>query len=84
MDLINTCFEMCDYIEQNGVVGLTGNTKLRDNLKKELLHFLIYLSMTDGKYGDSERRFIKEKLGFDVSAAMAADIKTRNMQDRDM
>ena len=45
MDLINTCFEMCDYIEQNGVVRLAGNVKLRDNLKKELLHFLIYISM---------------------------------------
>ena len=40
---------MCDYIEQNGVVKLTGNVKLRDNLKKELLHFLIYISMTDGR-----------------------------------
>ncbi len=79
MDSINKCYEMCDYIQSNKVVSLTGNVALRDNLKKELLHFLIYLSMTDGKYGDSERRFIKEKLGFDVSAAMAADIKTRNM-----
>ena len=41
MDSINLCYEMCDYIEQNGVVKLVGNVKLRDNLKKELLHFLI-------------------------------------------
>ena len=67
MDLINTCFEMCDYIEQNGVVRLAGNVKLRDNLKKELLHFLIYISMTDGRYGEEEKAFIKKKLGFDVS-----------------
>ena len=79
MDLINTCFEMCDYIEQNGVVRLAGNVKLRDNLKKELLHFLIYISMTDGRYGEEEKAFIKKKLGFDVSASMAADIKNRNM-----
>ena len=63
MDLINTCFEMCDYIEQNGVVRLAGNVKLRDNLKKELLHFLIYISMTDGRYGEEEKAFIKKKLG---------------------
>ena len=79
MDSINLCYEMCDYIEQNGVVKLTGNVKLRDNLKKELLHFLIYISMTDGRYGEEEKAFIKKKLGFDVSASMAADIKNRNM-----
>ena len=79
MDSINLCYEMCDYIEQNGVVKLVGNVKLRDNLKKELLHFLIYISMTDGRYGEEEKSFIKKKLGFDVSASMAADIKNRNM-----
>ncbi len=79
MDSINLCYEMCDYIEQNGVVRLAGNVKLRDNLKKELLHFLIYISMTDGRYGEEEKAFIKKKLGFDVSASMAADIKNRNM-----
>ena len=42
MDSINMCYEMCDYIEQNGIVKLAGNTRLRDNLKKEFLHFLIY------------------------------------------
>ena len=62
MDLINTCFEMCDYIEQNGIVKLTGKAKLRDNLKKELLHFLIYISMIDGRYGEEEKAFIKKKL----------------------
>lgn len=79
MDSINLCYEMCDYIEQNGVVKLAGNVKLRDNLKKELLHFLIYISMTDGRYGEEEKAFIKKKLGFDVSASMASDIKNRNM-----
>ena len=78
MDAINMCYEMCDYIEQNGIVKLAGNTRLRDNLKKEFLHFLIYISMTDGRYGEEEKAFIKKKLGFDVSASMAADIKNRN------
>ena len=44
MDLINTCFEMCDYIEQNGVVRLAGNVKLRDNLKKELAFSYIHIN----------------------------------------
>ena len=79
MDSINMCYEMCDYIEQNGIVKLAGNTRLRDNLKKEFLHFLIYISMIDERYGEQEKAFIKKKLGFEVSALMAADIKNRNM-----
>ena len=79
MDSINMCYEMCDYIEQNGIVKLAGNTGLRDNLKKEFLHFLIYISMIDERYGEQEKTFIKKKLGFEVSALMAADIKNRNM-----
>ena len=79
MDAINLCYEMCDYIEQNGIVKLAGNTRLRDNLKKEFLHFLIYISMIDERYGEQEKAFIKKKLGFEVSALMAADIKNRNM-----
>ena len=79
MDSINMCYEMCDYIEQNGIVKLVGNTRLRDNLKKEFLHFLIYISMIDERYGEQEKAFIKKKLGFEVSALMAADIKNRNM-----
>ena len=78
MDSINMCYEMCDYIEQNGIVKLAGNTRLRDNLKKEFLHFLIYISMIDERYGEQEKAFIKKKLGFEVSALMAA-IKNRNM-----
>ncbi len=58
---------------------LTGNIRLRDNLKKEFLHFLIYISMIDERYGEQEKAFIKKKLGFEVSALMAADIKNRNM-----
>ena len=58
---------------------LAGNTRLRDNLKKEFLHFLIYISMIDERYGEQEKAFIKKKLGFEVSALMAADIKNRNM-----
>ena len=79
MDSNNMCYEMCDYIEQNGIVRLAGNTSLRDNLKKEFLHFLIYISMIDERYGEQEKAFIKKKLGFEVSALMAADIKNRNM-----
>ena len=79
MDALDQCFEMCDYIQQNGVAKLAGNTKLKDNLKKDFLHFLIYISMIDGSFGVQERKFIKDNLGFDISPEMAADIKTRNM-----
>lgn len=35
--------------------------------------------MIDERYGEQEKAFIKKKLGFEVSALMAADIKNRNM-----
>ena len=73
MDSINMCYEMCDYIEQNGIVKLAGNIRLRDNLKKEFLHFLIYISMIDGRYGEQEKAFIKKKLGFEVSALIQGE-----------
>ena len=34
MDSINMCYEMCDYIEQNGIVKMEGNIRLRENIKK--------------------------------------------------
>ena len=40
MDLINTCFEMCDYIEQNGVVRLAGNVSFATILRKNCCIFL--------------------------------------------
>ena len=47
MDSINMCYEMCDYIEQNGIVKLAGNTRNQENPKKAIMHFLIYVSMID-------------------------------------
>ncbi len=46
MDSINMCYEMCDYIEQNGVVKLAGNVKLRDNLKERTVAFS-YIHIND-------------------------------------
>lgn len=73
----NRCYEMCDYIEKNGVANLKGIT-LRENLKKEFLHFCIYISMIDGEFGPRERLFIKENMGYDISNQMAEELKLRN------
>jgi len=77
-DLFSKCYEMCDYIEDNGVAKLAGNTRLRDSLKTDFLHFIIYISTIDGELKDKEKTFIKENLGYEVSQEMAADIKLRN------
>ena len=72
------CFEMCDYIEANGVLKEKLNTSLRENLKKEFLNFMIYIALVDDKFGDKEQRFIKEQLGFEITYTLAAAIKSRN------
>lgn len=70
-------FEMCDYLEANGVTKASGG-KLRDSLSTDFLHFMIYISMVDDKFGDNERAFIKDILGYDISVSMAQELKERN------
>lgn len=72
------CYEMCDYIEANGVLKEKLNTSLKENLKKELLNFMIYIALVDGKFADKEQRFIKEQLGFEITYSLATAIKSRN------
>lgn len=70
-------FEMCDYLEANGVTKASGG-KLRVSLSTDFLHFMIYISMVDDKFGDNERAFIKDILGYDISVSMAQELKERN------
>lgn len=77
-EMFNKCYEMCDYIEANGGFKLPGNIKLKKSLKTDFLHFIIYIATIDGEYKESERAFVKEHLGYDVSPDMAVDIRLRN------
>ena len=40
---IDRCYEICDYMEKNGVVKKELQTSLRELLRREFLDFVIYL-----------------------------------------
>lgn len=72
------CYKICDYLEANNIIKEPLKTSLRENLKKEFLHFILYIAMLDDAYGDSERKFIKEKFNFDIDPVLAKAIKRNN------
>lgn len=77
-DLLNECYEMCDYIEENGVLQQKLTTSFRENLRYEFLQFVIYLSLLDGSLLASEIRFIKEYLDYDMNHMTANNLKIKN------
>ncbi len=74
---IAQCYEMCDYIEQNGVIKKELKTSLRDNLRREFLNFILYISMSDYKYTDKEEDFIKDVLDIHLKEESAKELKVQ-------
>lgn len=74
---IEQCYEMCDYIEKNGVIKKELQTTLRENLRREFLNFVIYLSMLDADFAGPEERFINDVLGFRIKADTVKDLKVQ-------
>lgn len=84
MRLINECYEMCDYIEKNGVSKQKPDTPLRETLRVDFLHFLVYISMQDQRFADAEEKFIQEVLGYRFNKTGAALLKSKwNLNDTD-
>lgn len=77
-NLLNECYEMCDYLEENGVLQQKLTTSFRENLRYEFLQFVIYLSLVDGSLLASECHFIKEYLGFNINHNEANAMKIKN------
>lgn len=77
-ELLEKCYEMCDYIEENGLLKQKLNTSFRENLRYEFLQFVTYLSLLDGSLLASEVKFIKEYLGYDINHAAANNLKVKN------
>lgn len=59
-EMLQECYEICDYIQSNGVVKQVLKTSLKENLKHEFFQFIVYLSIQDGTISTSENQFIKE------------------------
>lgn len=76
-ELINECYEMCDYIEENGVVKDKLGSSLRDRLKYEFLQFTIYLAMANGRLVASEIKFIKDIFEVVLTQEKAAGTKAK-------
>lgn len=74
---IAQCYEMCDYIEQHGVIKKELKTSLRDNLRREFLNFILYISMSDYKYTDKEEAFIKDVLDIHLKEESAKELKVQ-------
>ncbi len=81
---INESYDMCDYIEKNGVTKQKLDTSLRESLRVDLLHFLVYISLQDQIFADAENLFIQETLGYRFNKTEAALLKSRwNLNDTD-
>lgn len=76
-ELMNQCYEMCDYIERNGVIKQDLNMTLRENLRREFLNFVIYISTLSGHLEKEEEKFINEMLGFYIDSNTADDLKRK-------
>lgn len=74
---IAQCYEMCDYIEEHGIIKKELKTSLRDNLRREFLNFILYIAMSDYKYTDKEEAFIKDILDIHLKKESAKELKVQ-------
>lgn len=77
-EMMEQCYEMCDYIEEQGVIMQQLHTSLRENLKNEFVKFTVYLAMLNGTIIASEINFIKQMLGVDMNQQKANVYKYKN------
>lgn len=76
-DSLNKCYEMCDYIEKNGVVKQNLSKSLRDILKDDFLDFVTYLALVDARFSNEEIAFVKDVFNYDMNLAYANVRKTK-------
>ncbi len=69
---IRQCYQICDYLDVHRVSK--ERFPLRDILKKDFLHFVIFISMRDAGIQKTELRFIEEFLGSRMDTATAESI----------
>jgi len=76
--ILNECYEMCDYIEENGIVKDDIKTSLRENLKIEFINFVVYLAMANGSLLSAEQKFIKDVFDYDIDQSKGMALKVKN------
>lgn len=60
---LEQCYEMCDYVQAQGIVKQPLNKSLKENLKSEFLKFILYLAMSDGTVTEAEKNYVNDTLG---------------------
>ncbi len=77
--LIEQCCEMCDYIEEKGVIQQHLKTSLRTDLRRDFRDFLFYLAMEDEKLTQPEIDFMNQVLGTELNSR-TAEIIQKNLR----
>lgn len=72
---IDQCYEICDYMEKNGVVKKELQTSLRELLRREFLDFVIYLAMLDAGFTTWEEEYINKTFGFRLNKDTVKELK---------
>lgn len=72
---IEQCYEICDYMEKNGVVKKELETGLRELLRREFLDFVIYLAMLDAGFTPWEEEYINKTFGFRLNKETVKELK---------
>lgn len=72
---IDRCYEICDYMEKNGVVKKELQTSLRELLRREFLDFVIYLAMLDAGFTPWEEEYINKTFGFRLNKDTVKELK---------
>lgn len=72
---IDKCYEICDYVEKNGIVKKELQTSLRELMRREFLDFVIYLSMLDTDFTQWEEEYINQTFGFRLNKDTVKELK---------
>lgn len=75
---LNECVEICNEIEKAGIIKQKLKKTLAENLKFEILKYVIYMSALDGVFMDDELKFLDEVLGFKMSRVQIVSFKYEN------
>ncbi|MCR4752140.1 MAG: AAA family ATPase [Eubacterium sp.] len=73
---MNEIYEICDYIEENGLVNKLPAYPLRQIQEQAFLNFLLYLAFADGRYSPDEQQFLKDELDLDIPESKARELRS--------
>lgn len=76
--LMQQCYEMCEYVEAHGVLKQPLKTSLKDDLRRDFRDFMLYMSMMDDTLSPEEQKFINTMLDTALNDRTAKLIKANH------